>query len=65
MGKGGGTRPGRPGADDKSGGRRELIAATGARLGMFVVELDRPWVGTPFLLQGFLIDERQDARTAG
>ncbi|MBD5801585.1 Cyclic di-GMP phosphodiesterase response regulator RpfG [Azoarcus sp. Aa7] len=57
MGKDGGTIPGRPGADDKSGGRRELIAATDARLGMFVVELDRPWVGTPFLLQGFLIDD--------
>lgn len=57
MGKDGGTRPGRPGADDKPGGRRELIAATDARLGMFVVELDRPWVGTPFLLQGFLIDD--------
>lgn len=57
MGKDGGTRPGRPGADDKSRGRRELIAATDARLGMFVVELDRPWVGTPFLLQGFLIDD--------
>ena len=57
MGKGGGTRPGRPDADDRSGGRRELIAATDARIGMFVVELDRPWIGTPFLLQGFLIDD--------
>jgi len=29
------------------------------RVGMFVVELDRPWLDTPFLLQGFLIqDER-------
>ena len=25
------------------------------RLGMFVSELDRPWVGTPFLFQGFEI----------
>lgn len=57
MGKGGGTRPGRPDADDRPGGRRELIAATDARIGMFVVELDRPWIGTPFLLQGFLIDD--------
>lgn len=24
---------------------------------MYVSELDRPWLGTPFLLQGFLIDE--------
>lgn len=57
MGKGDVTRPGGPGTDDRSGGRRELIAATDARVGMFVVELDRPWVGTPFLLQGFLIDD--------
>lgn len=26
-------------------------------LGMFVADLDRPWVGLPFLLQGFLIDD--------
>jgi HD-GYP domain-containing protein (c-di-GMP phosphodiesterase class II) len=24
--------------------------------GMFVTDLDRPWLGTPFLLQGFLVD---------
>ena len=65
MGKDGGTRPGRPGADDKSRGRRELIAATDARLGMFVVELDRPWVGTPFLLQGFLIDDDRTLEQLG
>src|SRR5258706_6850649 len=30
------------------------------KVGMFVADLDRPWVDTPFLLQGFLIeDERQ------
>ncbi len=27
---------------------------------MFVTELDRPWVGTPFMLQGFLLDEQAD-----
>ncbi|HZR02927.1 MAG TPA: DUF3391 domain-containing protein, partial [Burkholderiales bacterium] len=26
------------------------------RVGMFVAELDRPWLDTPFLLQGFLIE---------
>ncbi|MBV1774461.1 DUF3391 domain-containing protein [Burkholderiaceae bacterium DAT-1] len=26
------------------------------QLGMFVCELDRPWLDTPFLMQGFLID---------
>jgi HD-GYP domain-containing protein (c-di-GMP phosphodiesterase class II) len=38
-------------------GRRELIAATDACIGMFVAELDRPWIETPFLLQGFVIED--------
>lgn len=29
------------------------------RVGMFVIELDRPWLDTPFLLQGFLIEDEQ------
>ncbi len=28
--------------------------------GMYVAELDRPWVGTPFLFQGFLIETKED-----
>ena len=28
--------------------------------GMFVAELDRPWLGTPFLFQGFLIEGAQE-----
>ncbi len=28
--------------------------------GMFVAELDRPWLDTPFLLQGFLLDNPDD-----
>lgn len=34
-----------------------MIAATDACVGMFVAELDRPWIGTPFLLQGFVIED--------
>lgn len=30
------------------------------KLGMYVSELDRPWVGSPFLLQGFLINDTKD-----
>ena len=33
------------------------MAINDLRRGMFVAELDRPWLGTPFLLQGFLIDD--------
>src|SRR5215831_9941003 len=29
------------------------------RIGMFVADLDRPWVDTPFLLQGFLIENEE------
>lgn len=30
------------------------------KLGMFVSQLDRPWLETPFLLQGFMIDSVDD-----
>ena len=32
------------------------IFTTELKVGMFVADLDRPWVDTPFLLQGFLIE---------
>ncbi len=32
------------------------------RLGMFILELDRPWTQTPFPLQGFLLTEKLDLR---
>jgi HD-GYP domain-containing protein (c-di-GMP phosphodiesterase class II) len=28
--------------------------------GMFVAELDRPWLDTPFLLQGFVVESQED-----
>lgn len=33
------------------------VQTTDLRIGMFVADLDRPWVDTPFLLQGFLIED--------
>ena len=33
------------------------IFSTDLKVGMFVADLDRPWVDTPFLLQGFLIED--------
>ena len=36
----------------------EDIDVLALELGMYVTELDRPWLGTPFLLQGFLIEDR-------
>ncbi|MBS1209350.1 MAG: metal dependent phosphohydrolase [Proteobacteria bacterium] len=34
-----------------------IVAVAELRHGMFVADLDRPWLGTPFLLQGFLIED--------
>ncbi|WP_254050875.1 HD-GYP domain-containing protein [Zoogloea sp. LCSB751] len=36
---------------------REIVAARDLSIGMFVAELDRPWLESPFLLQGFLIED--------
>ena len=33
------------------------VASKDLKSGMFVADLDRPWIDTPFLLQGFLIDD--------
>jgi HD-GYP domain-containing protein (c-di-GMP phosphodiesterase class II) len=30
------------------------------RLGMYIVELDRPWLETPFLIQGFVLKRTED-----
>jgi HD-GYP domain-containing protein (c-di-GMP phosphodiesterase class II) len=35
------------------------IQTTALKVGMFVADLDRPWVDTPFLLQGFLIEDQE------
>ena len=35
------------------------IFTTDLKVGMFVADLDRPWVDTPFLLQGFLIEDQE------
>lgn len=33
------------------------------RVGMYVCDLDRPWLDTPFLMQGFLLESQQDIET--
>ena len=43
--------------------KKERIAVANLTLGMYVTELDRPWVGTPFMLQGFLLDDQKDLDT--
>ena len=38
------------------------VDAKDIRVGMFVAELDRPWTDTPFLLQGFLVEDDKQLR---
>ena len=33
------------------------LKTSAVRIGMFVADLDRPWLDTPFLIQGFLIED--------
>ena len=35
------------------------VYCTDLKIGMFVADLDRPWVDTPFLLQGFLLEDEE------
>ena len=35
----------------------QKVMANDLKVGMFVADLDRPWVDTPFLLQGFIIED--------
>ncbi len=43
--------------------KKEKIEVERLALGMYVAELDRPWIGTPFMLQGFLLDDQSDIDT--
>lgn len=39
---------------------REQVSVDKLAIGMFVAELDRPWVGTPFLMQGFVVETERE-----
>ena len=39
---------------------REQVPVEKLAIGMFVAELDRPWLGTPFLIQGFVIETQKE-----
>ena len=39
---------------------RRKLDITELEIGMFVAELDRPWLETPFLFQGFLIENQEE-----
>lgn len=39
---------------------KQAISVDDLKVGMYVSELDRPWLGTPFLFQGFPITSREE-----
>ncbi len=43
--------------------KKEKIEVERLTLGMYVADLDRPWIGTPFMLQGFILDDQTDIDT--
>lgn len=47
-------------ASNQTNETEEKIGTAALRIGMFVSSLDRPWLGTPFLLQGFLIESEEE-----
>ena len=40
--------------------KKEQISASQLELGMFVVELDKPWIESDFLMQGFVLEDQED-----
>lgn len=43
--------------------RKEQTSVHALAIGMFVCELDRPWLDTPFLLEGLLIEDEEQIAT--
>ncbi|MGZ8262341.1 MAG: DUF3391 domain-containing protein, partial [Methylotenera sp.] len=43
--------------------RRVKTQVSQLDIGMFVCELDRPWLGTPFMLEGLLIEADEQIAT--
>lgn len=47
---------------DRSFRLKQTISTSELKLGMFVVEIDRPWTETPFMMQGFLLQTPEQLR---
>lgn len=52
----------RPGRLEKEADRKKISVAD-LQIGMYISELDRDWLGTPFLMQGFTLQTRDDIQT--
>lgn len=57
------SRPAATSSAPSGAQKRFRVATSDLQLGMWVAELDRPWLDTPFLLQGFLIDSQVELET--
>lgn len=44
----------------KKPGQQTIVPSNELKLGMYVAELDRPWLETPFLMQGFVISDGEE-----
>lgn len=52
----------RPGRMEKESSRKKVSVAD-LQVGMYISELDRDWLGTPFLLQGFTVNSQAEIET--
>lgn len=41
---------------------KERVAIDDVTIGMYICDLDRPWLETPFLMQGFLVESDEDIK---
>jgi HD-GYP domain-containing protein (c-di-GMP phosphodiesterase class II) len=48
---------------NKATSHRYRLETSSLKLGMFVAELDRPWIDTPFLIEGMLLEKEQELLT--
>jgi hypothetical protein len=44
---------------------KEKVFVRDLKPGMYVNDLDRPWLDTPYLLQGFLVQSQDDIDEVG
>jgi HD-GYP domain-containing protein (c-di-GMP phosphodiesterase class II) len=55
--------PQRDSKSDTSKKHRYRLSTEHVKLGMFVAELDRPWLDTPFLIEGVLLKSQEELST--
>jgi len=58
-----GTTKGSPAGKTSRGENLVRVDIAHLKMGMYVVELDRPWLETPFLMQGFELRNKAQLRT--